>query len=542
LKQVLSQVKYSIEDYRNFVLQYKETRDREKKRDFEAKIKQIKSDFKTQLFFFSPERRELADFENQLRASESKQFLFGESDEEKAKRFEKETKLKAGIEKKKAAIRQIEENAIYKNAFEWRFEFPEVLDNEGNFLGFDIIIGNPPYIGANELAEKYPVFRNHLSSQKRFKTLYQKWDIYIPFIELSIDITTSGFSALIIPYPFINQTYSKLSREFIIKENNLIEIVDLSTIKVFDEATVNNCIIFFKNEKQTEYAVKISKFKDDKISESHQQQNKIILGNNSIIELESRQTFNFNKTQIKTLGEFCFISKGMVLNADENTAKGQFVKADLISEFETKTFCRKYVEAKNIDRYEINKIRFLEWNTLRVPKLISRPTFQELYECNKILINKIGQLKATYDDNDLLCDQTIRIAVLWKDLTDVQNKSIKNSIKRYSSHSREELENNSSQIELKFIIAILNSRLGSYLIDTIRGKGNIDINPDYLKNLPIPKIEEKDQQPFVALVDQILELKKAGEDTLSLENEIDRLVYRLYDLTDEEIAIVERKV
>ncbi len=62
-----------------------------------------------------------------------------------------------------------------------------------------------------------------------------------------------------------------------------------------------------------------------------------------------------------------------------------------------------------------------------------------------------------------------------------------------------------------------------------------------LAKLPIPKIEEKDQQPFVALVDQILELKKAGKDTQALEDEIDTLVYRLYDLTDEEIAIVEGK-
>ena len=63
----------------------------------------------------------------------------------------------------------------------------------------------------------------------------------------------------------------------------------------------------------------------------------------------------------------------------------------------------------------------------------------------------------------------------------------------------------------------------------------------YVTQIPIPKIKEKDQQPFVALVDQILELKKEGKDTQALENEIDRLVYRLYDLTAEEIAIVEGK-
>ncbi|MBA2493668.1 MAG: Eco57I restriction-modification methylase domain-containing protein, partial [Acidobacteria bacterium] len=183
LTQVLSQVEYSIEDYRNFVLQYKETRDREKKRDFETKIKQIKNDFKTQLFFFSPERRELADFENQLRASESKQFLFGETDEEKAKRFEKETKLKARIEQKKAAVKQIEENAIYKNAFEWRFEFPEVLDDDGNFLGFDIVIGNPPYIAIQKMLSEQKAFET-----QKYKTYSKSSDIYCLFYERGIQI------------------------------------------------------------------------------------------------------------------------------------------------------------------------------------------------------------------------------------------------------------------------------------------------------------------------------------------------------------------
>ncbi len=68
-----------------------------------------------------------------------------------------------------------------------------------------------------------------------------------------------------------------------------------------------------------------------------------------------------------------------------------------------------------------------------------------------------------------------------------------------------------------------------------------ELSKVFFEQIPIKQIEEKDQQPFVALVDQILELKKAGKDTLSLENEIDRLVYRIYDLTDEEIAIVEGK-
>ena len=91
-------------------------------------------------------------------------------------------------------------------------------------------------------------------------------------------------------------------------------------------------------------------------------------------------------------------------------------------------------------------------------------------------------------------------------------------------------------------MALLNSKLVDFIYWTInpeRGEALAEVKAFHLEKLPIKKIEEKDQQPFVALVDQILELKKAGKDTQALEDEIDTLVYRLYDLTDDEIAIVE---
>ncbi len=97
----------------------------------------------------------------------------------------------------------------------------------------------------------------------------------------------------------------------------------------------------------------------------------------------------------------------------------------------------------------------------------------------------------------------------------------------------------------KYVLAILNSRLISFLKTRSSNSAKKDdftqLTLNEIREIKIPKIEEKDQQPFVALVDQILELKKAGKDTQALEDEIDTLVYRLYDLTAEEIAIVEGK-
>ena len=178
-------------------------------------------------------------------------------------------------------------------------------------------------------------------------------------------------------------------------------------------------------------------------------------------------------SKMKQLGEYCFISVGMVLNANEKLAKGEFKKEDLISEFESEIHNKPYIEGKNIDKYRINKIRFLEWDTERVPSKI---------------------IRAIYDDNKLFCDQTLRILVLWKDLKEVNNRSINSTITKYPLGTREELEENSKNISLKYLLAIINSKMGQFLLNTIRGANNKDINPDSLRLIPIPPADKTKQE------------------------------------------------
>jgi adenine-specific DNA-methyltransferase len=171
--------------------------------------------------------------------------------------------------------------------------------------------------------------------------------------------------------------------------------------------------------------------------------------------------------------------------------------------------------------------------------LIRRPTFPELYERPKIMVSKIGKIKATIDESNIYCDQTIRVLVLWIDLKGVKNKSIDNSVKRFQTNSRAVLEQNSIQVNLKYLLALINSKLVSYLLNQIRGVGNIDINPDYLKNIPIPKISSKQQKNLIINVDKILSIKAQNKDTIALEKEIDIMVYKLYELTFEEVKIID---
>ena len=436
------------------------------------------------------------------------------------------------------------------NPFEWRFAFPEVLDDEGDFIGFDCVIGNPPYISSpsQESIPTLSLQRQKLIDSKFYKSLYQKWDLYIPFIELGISKLCSpkGICAMIIPYPFTNQNYGKKLREMLTSEFNLYELTDLRGFKIFESAVVTNCIVFADNQPPKNQVVISTMDEKQKITPAFTK---------SYAELiQSEKTQVWNTTQEKrdssrheglnVLGDFCYVSKGMVLNSDEKTAKGEFKKADLISKTKSKIHCREYIEAKDFEKYRIKQVRYLEYGTERCPNEVSRPTFAELYERPKLLCNRLGNLQCTYNDNRILHNDSIIAVVLWKDLQGVKNRSISDSIKKHSRLTREQMEQLSQSMHLFLILGILNSSYANTLLARIRGNGN-SIYPEYIRNIPIPKIDSANQSiadKIIALVEEILEKKKqdSATDTTKLESQINKLVYTLYNLTDDEIELIER--
>jgi len=443
------------------------------------------------------------------------------------------------------------------NCFDWDSKegFETIIKNGG----FDVVIGNPPYVNAKTLVELFKVERNYLANSSNYNCLYQKWDLYIAFIEKSINLLNNGgLFSMIIPYPFINQNYGTLLRKYILEKHKLISILDLSNRKIFKDAVVSNIVILIQKDFETDN-IQINKIDDNSniITKAFYIKKEDICQPDSDISswnITNKKRINIDLTKCQLLGDICFISIGMVLNADEKTAKGKFVKKDLISNVKTKIHSKKYTEGKYIERYKINQTYYLEWNTNRVPSKIRRPTFPELYENPKILINKLGIVKAVFDKSKIYCDQTIRIAVLWHNLKKVKN----NSINKYITKSRAELEKLSENYNELYLLGIINSKLGFYILDNIRGEKNIDINPDYLKQIPIPKInftinvEKTKHDALVLLVNKMLELKQKEANEVgdhqktqiarqigATEKQIDTAIYQLYNLTDDEIKVIE---
>ena len=164
-----------------------------------------------------------------------------------------------------------------------------------------------------------------------------------------------------------------------------------------------------------------------------------------------------------------------------------------------------------------------------------------MYERPKLLINSLGEIKVSIDtDQNYYCEQQVRIAMLWHDLKDVNNKSISNSIKKFSTLSRYEMENLSEKVDLKYLLGILNSKYAKSLLSNIRG-GDYHIVPEHIRNIPIPNVAANQQKPIISLVDRILSTKKSDPqtDTSALERQIDEMIYKLYKLTYDEVKVID---
>lgn len=350
-------------------------------------------------------------------------------------------------------------------------------------------------------------------------------------MELGLQLLSpNGVFSMIVPYPLTNQKYGKKLRKMIVEEYCLLEIADLNGTKIFENATVSNCIPFIQNS-PPKGELRITQLFGDKTFRKvlrkspetlKQDENKYVWN-----LTEERRTGN-RFANMNVLGDFCYISKGMVLNANENIEKGAFKKEDLINNIYDEVHCRKYIEAKDIDKYQVKRVRFLEWNTERCPDKLSRQTFRELYDCPKLIMNCLGTINVTIDTEEhFLHNHSIYCAILWKDLKGVNNKSISSSIKKFCKHTRAEMEALSGEVDLLYLLGVLNSSMAGQLLADQRG-GDYHIYPEHIRNLPIPIATSKQQEEIAQLVRVIMEKIHGGQDSEAEQQKVNQMVSALY--------------
>jgi hypothetical protein len=414
--------------------------------------------------------------------------------------------------------------------------------------GFDITIGNPPYVRADS-GEEHLKLRKAIERSGRYRTLWEKWDLYVPFIERGYQLLKSGgFTTMIVSDAFCHSKYALKPQEWFLKNACVRRLDFFSRIQIFDAAVRNITYLFQKADgagNRPERRLHEPEFGAVRLLPTDEQAN--LTCRAFFPEDEANHAFS---GPMRPLAETCYISVGMVVHADEKVAQGAFQMEDLVADAQDDLHPKPFVEGKHLDRWLPADRKWLEWGTDRAPALFRRPTFPELYEVGeKILVQRSPgpDPKACYDDQHLHFTESSVGFIPWHSLVGVRNKSIKKTA-RYGGETpsrpdlprREDLEKTSSRFAVKYLLAVMNSAAARDYLRAHR-RSNIHLYPDDWKHLPIPDVPTERQAPLIRLVDQILAAKATdlAADISALEQGIDRIVYRLYGLAEEEIAVIE---
>ncbi len=449
---------------------------------------------------------------------------------------------------KKEKLQELEEKPE-RPYFLWHLFFQDVFEQGG----FDIVIGNPPYVRADnpDIAQERLAIQNEMRhGEPLYQTLWEKWDLFVPFIELGYRLLRdNGVESMIVSDAYCHSKYAIKSQEWFLK-NALVRRLDfLGKLQIFD-AGVRNMIFFYERCEGTEN-------EPERRLHTDTFNNVTFLATAPQSELSTRAYFpedtkqkDFTVSTVR-LADICYISVGMVVHADEKQAKGAFELQDLVSEVQDSLHPRPFVEGKHLSRWIATTNKWLEWGTNRAPTLFRRPTFPELYHSEKIFIHRTGGegIRACFDNKGTVCNHTVLVCVPWHGLQSVRNKSLRKSAvyqderktKDDLKPSRHYLEESSRKFNIRFILAVMNSSVARQYLRGDR-RSNTDLYPDDWKKLPIPNVSLEHQAPIVTIVDQILTTKHVNPnaDISIFEAEVDRLVSALYGLTEEEIAEIEK--
>lgn len=506
LKLALKKSKWTINTYKIAVSSYRNAKSKEEKRDLEKLILKIKNDFTFEIHRTNPLKVRLDKLLYQLNNRFTGIFIF-EPDTPYSKN-EKELELKGRKEKEEIEseinsltkkLKEIQDNKIYQNAFEWRFEFPEVLNDDGDFVGFDVVIGNPPY-GMIQNDGNY--FLNV------YKTMEGRFDLFEAFIERALLIVKQkSIVKYILPNTLLTNLYSKKVRKNLLDNYNIVELTNFG-MNIFEEATVHTCIIGIQNsiEKGFTEIRKQVWSKEELNLKAEKIKLEDILDKTSLainVTLSTPEIKLFSKiSQHKTLSEICYIRQCIKTGDDKKYVTKS--ENNLLEPW------KKSLRGKGIERYNIIE----EDIYIKYGDFLARNWQNKLfYETPKIAIRETG--------NRI-------IAAL-----DLDNRYFLSTL--YAIYPKTEFETD----YLKYLLGILNSNLATFFIKKIAfdlTEGAFTkVRTNQLGRLPIPSYEKS----ISTIVDKIIMKKQQNKDTNNEEQQIDQLVYQLYDLTEEEIKIVE---
>lgn len=504
-----------LKEYLSLVKTYKQTNNKQLKSSILEKISTIKKSFDDTAT--SPELSRLKKLNKKL--VDASQFnLFGDNknDEQKFKDISKQ------LDFAEKAYQEKLRNPLYSNGLEWRMEFPELLDEDGKFSGFDLVIGNPPYIFARNQSFDEEMKQYYL---KNYEVSEYQANTYTLFMELAYKILADGgcFS-FIIPNNFLTIQSNKKIREFILKNTGGVVLIN-SLDKIFEDANVDNCILFFKKEPPNSIEVLELKNEEfnfiDQVDASFWENEDVLsiskVKYKNLVEVYNKVNIvqsieNSNIAEVRTGIKAYQIGKGkpkQVLADKENRVYHSRERLD--------SSYRPYLEGADVSRYK------LHWSGeyISYGEQLAEPRFSFDFTSPRILVRQIPAfskyaIHATYIETDAINDL---------------NSMIITNIK----------------VNPYYLLGVLNSKLITIWFLIKFDKFQRRIFPQFKVNelgeFPTPLASSEEQTIISRLVIAMIDENKKAEPDMnmldSLNKQIDDLVMSLFDLDDKEKQLVE---
>ena len=529
IRQVLASTGLTITKYKQDVADYKRMANKETKARLKHDIEIIKSYLKKGLSENSPTYKKWVSVASELNEMRLQSSLFGDADNKRSKFAKKISSLEKEEAKLKVLVDDIRDNKIFVNAFEWRYEIPEVLDNKGVFQGFDCIIGNPPY-GVSIKGD----YRNKVVIM--WKNV-PDFEIYYYFMQLSYALLKeNGFLSFIIPNSWLFNVYARNYRILMLDRWEIKELLDCSNFNIFSSVTVRNSVVTM--QKKTNGGTTIgyrstataSNF-EELISEPLK-----TLKSEELLAINQNWGLAFSRTpQVIEL-----VNK---INSQTHSLSDYFDSSQGYIPYRLSDLQEKYGDDEGI--------RIKEERLWHSDYKVSDEYIQEIYghDITKYSYKSTGEfvkygkhlacyVDLKYFENEHLVVREITnpqiIACIINDLY-VNDPQLIDII----------IKPNANLWSLRLLWAIINSRLATFFHFNHSPKATKGAFPkilvDDIQLFPLPNMTESDKNAIEAKVKHILDekAKDSNADTSKDEIAIDKLVYHLYQLTYDEVLIVD---
>ncbi|WP_138933289.1 DUF7149 domain-containing protein [Roseovarius arcticus] len=598
LSDAFSKAKLTVTEYRQLVSDYKNTKDKAVKRDLQEKIDKAKTRFQEESM--GRLTKELDATIAQLKADEAQADLFVLGEEQRADQDAKIDEIHKKIADLEAKRSKLLHNRTFLAALEWRFEFPEVLDEKGKYVGFDIIIANPPYMRVQEIEATQPAQREFY--ERDYRTAHGAYDLANLFFELAVRLAKpkGNNNIFIFPHKLFNSANGAPLREYLMNTRAMKHITHFGANQVFDSALTYTCIALFNAEPAETF-----RFKKFSLSEDHENElaNEALYsdlfyddvaiasglyGGNQWIFFDDPTGFEcFKKifsssvplnevlsvfVGIQTSRDTLYVVKKLGETAEtykiqvnpDNKADKPPVSPKVI-EVE-KDFFRPFLMGRDVHRFETletDRLVFFPYLVSGRAELVDIDTLKSSYPLTYKYVadysgvfearegGKARKAKEIYQylrENNISRFEQTKLTAM-EICSSHANVALNFSNIYHSTTVYSFVKHEDAGVSYETFSAILNSTVFWWFLkhtgDTLQGDAR-RMKTNYINPFPLPAaISEEDDLTISVLVAEIVKEKAGparGHEIQRLEDAINASVYKLYDLNEQEIKVIEQAI